>query len=186
MIPDSIELEGGSQRFDGFVCLVGCDKTVSGGIIAVSRLDVPAVVLSGGSMPPGRWRGHDVTIMDVYEAVGEPAIDKLSTDERDELSTVACPGAGTCAGQYTANTMGIVVDFLGLGMLGAGGIPAGAQRKVDCDRRRIDLVVDDSELDRRRAAGQRPYREPLSGVFAKDAATISSASEGAVTRPLPL
>lgn len=148
VIADSIELVGRSQRFDGLVCLVGCDKTVPGAIMALSRLDLPAVVLYGGSMLPGRWRERDVTIQDVYEAVGEHAAGRLSTEELDELAAVACPGAGTCAGQYTANTMGIVADFLGLGVLGVGGIPAVDPRKEEAAEEMGRLAVAVVEADR--------------------------------------
>lgn len=172
VIADSIELVGRSQHFDGLVCLVGCDKTVPGAIMALSRLDLPAVVLYGGSMLPGRWRGRDVTIQDVYEAVGEHAAGRLSTEELDELSAVACPGAGTCAGQYTANTMGIVVDFLGLGVLGLGGIPAVDPRKEEAAEQIGRLAVEVVHADRRPSAIL--TRAALENAIASVAATGGS------------
>ncbi|TDD24331.1 dihydroxy-acid dehydratase [Nonomuraea diastatica] len=129
VIADSIELMGRAHSFDALVAIVGCDKTVPAAIMALTRLDVPALILYSGSMLPGRWRGHDVTIQDMWEALGERAVGRLDQTELDDLARHACPGAGTCAAQYTANTMGSVADFLGLAPFGTGDIPAVAPGK---------------------------------------------------------
>ncbi|WP_424532060.1 dihydroxy-acid dehydratase [Sphaerisporangium viridialbum] len=129
VIADSIELMGRAHGFDALVCVVGCDKTVPAAIMALARLDVPSVVLYSGSMMPGRWRGRDVTIQDMWEALGERSVGAVSQEELDDLARHACPGAGTCAAQYTANTMAGIADFLGLAPFGVGDIPAVAEGK---------------------------------------------------------
>ncbi|WP_407562851.1 dihydroxy-acid dehydratase [Streptomyces sp. 184] len=129
LIADSIELMGRAHRFDAMVCIVGCDKTVPAALMALARLDIPTVVLYSGTMMPGRWRGRDVTIQDMWEALGERAVGRMSQEDVDDLARHACPGAGTCAAQYTANTMGSVADFLGLAPFGVGDIPAVADEK---------------------------------------------------------
>jgi dihydroxy-acid dehydratase len=124
VIADSIELVARGHLFDGLVCLVGCDKTIPAAVMALARLDVPGLVLYNGSIAPGRFRGRDVTIQDVFEAVGAHAVGKMSDDDLLELEGVACPGAGACGGQFTANTMSTALDFLGISPAGLNGIPA--------------------------------------------------------------
>ncbi|MEA2497753.1 MAG: dihydroxy-acid dehydratase [Actinomycetota bacterium] len=124
VIADSIELVTRGHLFDGLVCLVGCDKTIPGSAMALCRLDVPGLILYSGSTAPGRFRGRDVTIQDVFEAVGRHAVGDMSGAELHELEGAACPGAGACGGQFTANTMATAIDFLGLGPVGLGSIPA--------------------------------------------------------------
>jgi dihydroxy-acid dehydratase len=124
VIADSIELMAYAHDFDALVCLVGCDKTVPGALMALARLDKPAVVLYGGPMLPGRLGGRDVTIQDVWEAVGSEERGLMNRAELDELERAACPGAGTCAGQFTANTMAVALDCLGISCLGDGLVPA--------------------------------------------------------------
>jgi dihydroxy-acid dehydratase len=124
LIADSIELMTHAHDFDGLVCLVGCDKTVPGALMALARVDKPAVVLYGGPMRAGRWRGREVSIQDVWEAVGAEERGLMTRDELDELERVACPGAGTCAGQFTANTMAVALDCLGISPTGDGLIVA--------------------------------------------------------------
>ncbi|WP_263008671.1 dihydroxy-acid dehydratase domain-containing protein [Nonomuraea phyllanthi] len=126
---------GRAHEFDALVVIVGCDKTVPAGIMALARLDVPSVVLYSGSMMPGRWRGRDVTIQDMWEALGERAVGRLDQSDLDDLARHACPGPGTCAARYTANTMGSVADFLGLAPFGVGDIPAAAEDKNIAARR---------------------------------------------------
>ncbi len=123
-IADSIELVVRGHLLDGVVCLVGCDKTIPAAVMALARLDVPGLVLYNGSIAPGRFRGRDVTIQDVFEAVGAASAGRMSPEDVHELEGVACPGAGACGGQFTANTMAMVVDFLGIGPAGLNGIPA--------------------------------------------------------------
>jgi dihydroxy-acid dehydratase len=124
VIADSIELVARGHLFDGLVCLVGCDKTIPAAVMALCRLDLPGLVLYNGSIAPGRWRGRDVTIQDMFEAVGRHAVGALSDDELHDLEGVACPGAGACGGQFTANTMAMAIDFLGISPAGLSGIPA--------------------------------------------------------------
>src|SRR5215217_2965151 len=124
VIADSIELVVRGHLFDGLVCLVGCDKTIPAAVMALARLDIPGLVLYGGSIAPGRFRGQDVTIQDVFEAVGAHAAGTMTAGEVHALETVACPGAGACGGQFTANTMATVLDFLGVSSPGLNEIPA--------------------------------------------------------------
>ena len=124
VIADSIELVGRSQPFDGLICLVGCDKTAPGAAMALVRLDVPGFVLYSGAMASGSHQGTDVTIKDVWEAVGAYEAGRISAAELVALERDACPGIGACAGQFTANTMAVAVDFLGLAPVGLGGVPA--------------------------------------------------------------
>ncbi|MEP6812242.1 MAG: dihydroxy-acid dehydratase [Actinomycetota bacterium] len=123
-IADSIELVVRGHLLDGLVCIVGCDKTIPAAIMALARLDVPGLVFYNGSIKPGRFRGRDVTIQDVFEAVGAAAAGTMSNADVHELEGVACPGAGACGGQFTANTMATVLDFLGISPAGLGDIPA--------------------------------------------------------------
>ncbi len=124
VIADSIELVAHAHDFDALVCIVGCDKTVPGALMALARLDRPAVVLYSGPMRAGRLRGEPVTIQDVWEAVGAEERGLLPRAELDRLERVACPGPGTCAGHFTANTMAVALDCLGLAVLGDGLCPA--------------------------------------------------------------
>jgi dihydroxy-acid dehydratase len=124
VIADSIELVTRGHLFDGLVCLVGCDKTLPAAVMALGRLDIPGLVLYNGSIAPGRWRGKDVTIQDVFEAVGRHATGELSDTDLLDLEAHACPGAGACGGQFTANTMATAIDFLGISPAGLSGIPA--------------------------------------------------------------
>src|SRR5881398_3189687 len=124
VIADSIELVARGHLLDGLVCLVGCDKTIPAGVMALARLDLPGLVLYSGSIAPGRYRGRDVTIQDVFEAVGAHAAGDMSENEVHALESVACPGAGACGGQFTANTMATALDFLGISAPGLNEIPA--------------------------------------------------------------
>ena len=142
VIADSIELVARGHLFDGLVCLVACDKTTPGAIMALGRLDIPAVIFYTGSIAPGLYRGREVSIGDVYEAIGAYAAEKMSAEELHELETVACPAAGACGGQFTANTMSTMVDFLGLSPLGANGIPAMNGAKTEAAFEIGKLAVD--------------------------------------------
>jgi dihydroxy-acid dehydratase len=124
VIADSIELVARGHLFDGLVCIVGCDKTIPAAVMALVRLDLPGLILYNGSIAPGRFRGRDVTIQDVFEAVGAYAAGTMSDGELHALESVACPGAGACGGQFTANTMATVLDFLGVSSPGLNEIPA--------------------------------------------------------------
>jgi len=124
VIADSIELVARGHLFDGVVALSGCDKTIPGTVMALARLDVPSVMLYGGSIPPGRFQGRDVTIIDVFEAVGKHAIGEMTDEELAELESVASPGAGACGGQFTANTMAMAFEMMGISPMGPSGVPA--------------------------------------------------------------
>ncbi len=142
VIADSIELVGRGQMFDAMVALVGCDKTIPGGAMALIRLNVPSVLLYGGAIAPGRFQGHDVTIGDVYEAVGAHAAGKMTDAELKDLEDHACPGAGACGGQFTANTMSTVMEFIGLSPMGANSVPALDPRKGEVAYHAGQLVMD--------------------------------------------
>src|SRR6516165_10693624 len=114
VIADSIELVCRGQLFDAVVCLVGCDKTIPAAAMALARTDILGLILYGGTIAAGSYQGKDVTIQDVYEAIGANAAGKMADDELLELENVACPGAGACGGQYTANTMSTVMELIGL------------------------------------------------------------------------
>jgi dihydroxy-acid dehydratase len=144
VIADSIELVARGHLFDGLVCLVACDKTNPAAVLALARLDIPAVVLYTGSIAPGIFRGREVTVADVYEAIGGYAAGTVSAAELHELESVACPGAGACGGQFTANTMSTALEFLGISPPGLNAIPALSPKKADaafeCGRIAVDLV----------------------------------------------
>ena len=129
IIADSIELVCRGQLFDAVVCVVGCDKTIPAAAMALARLNIPGLVLYGGTIAAGSYRGKDVTIQDVFEAVGANAAGKITDAELRALEDVACPGAGACGGQYTANTMSTVMELIGLSPMGFNGIPAMDARK---------------------------------------------------------
>ena len=124
VIADSIELVARGNLFDGLVVLVGCDKTIPGGVMALVRLNIPGLILYGGSIAPGRWEGHDVTIQDVFEAVGTHAAGKMTDAQLCALEDSACPGPGACGGQFTANTMSTVCELLGVSPMSANSVPA--------------------------------------------------------------
>ncbi len=134
VIADSIELVGRGHLFDAMLVLVACDKTIPAGAMALLRLDVPSLLLYGGSIAPGRFDGHDVTIQDVFEAVGAHAAGKLPLARLKELEDVACPGSGACGGQFTANTMALAMEVLGLSPPGYATIPAEDPRKDEATR----------------------------------------------------
>jgi dihydroxy-acid dehydratase len=147
VIADSIELVARGHLFDGLVCLVGCDKTIPAGAMALCRLDIPGLVLYSGSIAPGTFRGRDITIQDVFEAVGAYAAGKIDANELHEVESAACPGAGACGGQFTANTMSTALEFLGISPPGMNGIPALNRTKGDaaeeCGHLVMRLVRDD-------------------------------------------
>jgi dihydroxy-acid dehydratase len=124
VIADSIELVARGHLFDAVVALSGCDKTIPGCVMALARLDVPSLMLYGGSIAPGRFRGRDVTIQDVFEAVGAHAAGTMDDSELDELERSACPGAGACGGQFTANTMATAFELMGISPMGSAMVPA--------------------------------------------------------------
>jgi dihydroxy-acid dehydratase len=142
VIADSIELTGHGYLFDAMIALAGCDKTIPATAMGITRLNLPSLVLYGGSIQPGRFQGHDVTIQDVFEAVGAHAAGKMSDADLKEIESVACPGAGACGGQFTANTMAMALEFIGLTPIGLGNVPATDARKDDAAYRAGTLVME--------------------------------------------
>jgi dihydroxy-acid dehydratase len=147
VIADSIELFVMGHSLDGVVALSGCDKTIPGTVMALARLDVPSIMLYGGAIAPGRFQGRDVTIQDVFEGVGAHGAGKMTESDLRVLEDHACPGAGACGGQYTANTMATAIAFLGMSPFGANEVPATDPRKDDvaraCGRAVLGLVKRD-------------------------------------------
>jgi dihydroxy-acid dehydratase len=142
VIADSIELVSRGYVFDGLIALCGCDKTIPGTTMALARLNVPGLVLYGGSIAPGSFHGHDVTIQDVFEAVGSHAAGRMTDSELRDLEDHACPGAGACGGQFTANTMAAVIEFLGIAAMGSSSVPARDPHKPDIGREAGALVME--------------------------------------------
>jgi dihydroxy-acid dehydratase len=144
LIADSIELVCRGQLFDAVVCVVGCDKTIPAAAMALARMDLPGLVLYGGTIAAGSYRGKDVTIQDVFEAVGANAAGKITDQELHDLENVACPGAGACGGQYTANTMSTVMEMIGLSPMGYNSVPAMDAQKdqvaFDCGKVVLNLL----------------------------------------------
>ncbi len=142
VIADSIELVSRGNCFDAVVALCGCDKTIPGTTMAIARLGVPGLVLYGGSIAPGTFQGHDVTIQDVFEGIGAHAAGRMTDAELKDLEDHACPGAGACGGQFTANTMATAIEFLGIAPMGSGSVPATDPAKTEVGRQAGRLVVD--------------------------------------------
>jgi dihydroxy-acid dehydratase len=142
VIADSIELVARGNLFDGIIALSGCDKTIPGTIMALARLDIPGLMIYGGSIAPGKFKNHDVTIQDVFEAVGAHARGKMTDAELCDLEDHACPGAGACGGQFTANTMAMVGEFLGISPMGSASVPAVEGTKQNEAVRAGELVME--------------------------------------------
>lgn len=141
MIADSIELVARANYLDGVVALSACDKTMPGTIMALIRLDVPGIMLYGGSIMPGNFRGKDVTVQDVYEAIGARAAGKISAEDLKEIEDVACPGPGACGGQFTANTMATLAEIMGICPMGYADIPAVAEEKDTVSYKVGELIM---------------------------------------------
>jgi dihydroxy-acid dehydratase len=149
VIADSIELTVRGYQFDAVIALSACDKTIPGAVMALARLDIPALMLYGGSIAPGRWRGRDVTIVDVFEAIGACAAGEISEEELRDLENVASPGAGACGGQFTANTMACAFEALGISPGGSSMVPAEDEEKPHVAERIGELVMKVLEDDLR-------------------------------------
>ena len=173
VVADSIELVVRGHLLDGVVCLVGCDKTIPGAAMALARLDVPGLVLYNGTIYPGTYLGRDLTIVSVFEAVGAYRAGKISADELYAIESAACPGAGACGGQYTANTMSTAMEFLGLSPGGLNGIPAEDPEKDDAARRAGELVMELVRDDRRPSAfvTRRSFENAIASVAATGGST---------------
>jgi len=166
VIADSIELLVRGHMFDGVVALVACDKTIPGAAMALLRLNVPGVVLYGGTIMPGKFEGHDVTIQDVFEAVGAHARGKITDAQLRDIEDHACPGAGACGGQFTANTMATVMELIGLSPLGTAAVPQLDKRKEDisvrCGRVMMDAVR--NNLRPRDICTRKAFENAIAGV----------------------
>lgn len=173
LIADSIELLGRGHFFDAIIALVACDKTIPGAAMGLIRLDVPGFVLYGGSIAPGKFKGRDVTIQDVFEAVGAHARGLMSEADFRELEDHACPGAGACGGQFTANTMAMALEFLGLSPMGSASPPAMDPRKEDVAYRAGQLVVDQLRRGLKPSAilTRQAFENAIAGVAATGGST---------------
>src|ERR1700688_2015336 len=172
LIADSIELVARGHMFDGIVALVACDKTIPGAAMALLRLNIPGLVLYGGSILPGRYKGRDLTVQDVYEAVGANAAGKMSDEELLAIENSACPGAGACGGQFTANTMATVMELIGLSPLGTASVPQVDPRKHQVAFRCGQVILDAVKAGRR--ARDIATRQAFENAIASVAATGGS------------
>ena len=179
VVADSIELVARGHLFDAVVALAGCDKTIPGAAMALARLDLPALVLYGGSIAPGTFQGRDVTIQDVFEAVGAQAAGRMTVEDLHALEDRACPGAGACGGQFTANTMATALEFLGLSFMGSAGVPAEDPAREEVARAAGRLVMEALQADRR------PGRLLTRGSF-ENAITSIAATGGSTNGVLHL
>src|SRR5271170_7978091 len=173
LIADSIELVARGHMFDGIVALVACDKTIPGAAMALLRLNTPGVVLYGGSIMPGRYEGRDLTVQDVFEAVGANAAGKISDTELLAIENAACPGAGACGGQFTANTMATVMEMIGLAPMNTAAVPQVDARKAKVAFRCGEVAVDAVRADRkpRDIATRKAFENAIASVAATGGST---------------
>ena len=173
LIADSIELVCRGQMFDALVCIVGCDKTIPAAAMALARMNLPGMVLYGGTIAPGKYRGKDVTVQDVFEAVGANAAGKMTDAELKALEDVACPAAGACGGQYTANTMSTVMEMIGLSPMGFNSVPAmdAEKDKVAFECGRIVMNVLRSGLSPRDILTKEAFENAIASVAASGGST---------------
>jgi dihydroxy-acid dehydratase len=173
VIADSIELVTRGHMFDGVIALVACDKTIPGAAMALLRLNVPGVVLYGGSILPGHYKGKDITIQDVFEAVGANAAGKISDFELLEIENHACPGAGACGGQFTANTMATVMELIGLSPMGTASVPQVDVRKEDVAKRCGEIIMHcvRKEIKPRDVCTHAAFLNAIAGVAATGGST---------------
>jgi dihydroxy-acid dehydratase len=172
IIADSIELVARGYQLDALVALSGCDKTIPGTVMALARVDLPALMVYGGSIMPGEFEGHDVTIQDVFEAVGAYHAGKMSRERLAQLEAAACPGPGACGGQFTANTMAMAFEFMGVSPMGTNEVPAMDPRKGSAAEAAGRLVMDLLRRDLR--PRQIITRESLENAIAAVAASGGS------------
>src|SRR5580704_11584352 len=173
LIADSIELVARGHMFDGIVALVACDKTIPAAAMALLRLNTPGVVLYGGSIMPGHYHGRDLTVQDVFEAVGANAAGRITDAELLEIENVACPGAGACGGQFTANTMATVMEMIGLAPMNTAAVPQVDPRKAQVAFRCGQVAVDAVRADRkpRDIATRKAFENAIASVAATGGST---------------
>jgi dihydroxy-acid dehydratase len=173
VIADSIELLVRGHMFDGVVALVACDKTIPGAAMALLRLNIPGVILYGGSILPGKHKGKDISIGDVFEAVGANAAGRISDAELLEIEDHACPGAGACGGQFTANTMAMVMELIGLAPMGTAAVPQVDRRKNDVSRRCGKVIMEAvrRNIRARDVCTRQAFENAIAGVAASGGST---------------
>ena len=173
VIADSIELVARGHMFDGIVALVACDKTIPGAAMALLRMNIPGVILYGGTIMPGRYQGRDLTIQDVFEAVGANACGRISDGELLAIENSACPGAGACGGQYTANTMATVMELIGLSPMGTASVPQVDPRKNDIAFRCGEWILNAvrKDLKPRDIVTRKAFENAIAGVAATGGST---------------
>src|SRR6516164_7490313 len=173
VIADSIELVARGHMFDGLVALSSCDKTIPGTVMAIARLDIPAVMLYGGSIAPGQYHGRDVSIQDVYEAIGKHAHGTMNDAELKDIEDHACPGPGACGGQFTANTMSTACEFLGISPVGSNQVPATNPLKKEVARKAGQMVMELVRRDVRpsQIMTDAARRNAMTGVVASGGST---------------
>jgi dihydroxy-acid dehydratase len=173
LIADSIELVARGHMFDGIAALVACDKTIPGAAMALLRLNTPSVVLYGGSILPGHYKGRDLTIQDVFEAVGANAAGRISDEELLAIENAACPGAGACGGQFTANTMATVMEMIGLSPMNTAAVPQVDSRKAQVAFRCGEVVVEAVKHNRRprQIATRKAFENAIASVAATGGST---------------
>jgi dihydroxy-acid dehydratase len=173
LIADSIELVCRGQMFDAVVCVVGCDKTIPAAAMALARMNLPGMVLYGGTIAPGNYRGKNVTIQDVYEAIGANVAGKISDKELRELEDAACPGAGACGGQYTANTMSTVMEIIGLSPMGFNSVPAMDPQKdqISFDCGKVVMTVLQKGIKPRDILTREAFENAIASVAATGGST---------------
>jgi dihydroxy-acid dehydratase len=173
VIADSIELLVRGHMFDGIVALVACDKTIPGAAMALLRVNVPGVILYGGTILPGRYNGRDISIMEVFEAVGANAAGRISDAELRAIEDHACPGPGACGGQYTANTMATVMELIGLSPMGTASVPQVDKRKEAVARRCGEIIMDAVRSERRprQICTRAAFDNAIAGVAATGGST---------------
>ena len=173
LIADSIELVARGHMFDGVVALVACDKTIPGAAMALLRLNIPGVVMYGGTIMPGHYKGRDLTVLDVFEAVGANAAGKISNEELLAIENAACPGAGACGGQYTANTMATVMEMIGLSPMNTASVPQVDPRKHQVAFRCGEVIMDAVRAGRkaRDIATRKAFENAIASVAATGGST---------------
>jgi dihydroxy-acid dehydratase len=179
VIADSIELVARGNGFDGVVVLVGCDKTIPGGVMALARLNTPGIILYGGSIAPGHFHGREVTVQDVFEAVGAHAAGRMNDADFKLMEDTACPGAGACGGQFTPNTMAIVCETLGIAVLGSGSVPA-----TDPEKAKVGFAIGEPSV-KLVDSGRRP-RDIITRRAIENAIAVVAATGGSTNAVLHL
>jgi dihydroxy-acid dehydratase len=173
LIADSIELVARGHMFDGVVALVACDKTIPAAAMALLRLNIPGVIMYGGTIMPGHYKGRDLTVLDVFEAVGANAAGKMSDEDFQNIENLACPGAGACGGQYTANTMATVMEMIGLSPMNTASVPQVDPRKHQVAFRCGEIIMDAVRADRkpRDIATRKAFENAIASVAATGGST---------------